>query len=86
MTVKAVAKLSPTPVGANFETTKEWIELKQWKAKALKAVGLQAWLLGFEQKVSDQWVSWGGQLMLITWQEPKTNAPIKTLVAGHTQW
>ena len=59
VTVKAVAKLSPTPVGANFDTVKEWLEMKQWKAKPLKSLGPQTWLIGFEHKVPDQWVSWG---------------------------
>eukprot|EP00435_Cladocopium_sp_Y103_P020572 s3888_g5.t1 len=85
VTIKAVARMSPTPLGADYEAIKNWIAERKWKAKPIESLGPQTWLIGFEQKITDQWVSWGGQLMLITWEEPRVHKQVKPLVAGQTQ-
>ena len=80
--VKFTARLAPTPVGATFDTIKELIEHKQWKARPLKSLGADTWLIGFSEKVNESWISWMNKLILITWDEPRKQEVVRPVLAG----
>ena len=80
--IKFTAKLAPTPLGVTFETVKELIDTKQWKARPIKPLGAQAWLLGFAEKVDESWISWNEKMLLLTWDIEKKQKELQTVLAG----
>lgn len=80
--IKFTAKLAPTPLGATFETIKELIDTKQWKARPIKPLGAQAWLLGFAEKSDESWISWNEKMLLLTWDTQKKQKDVQTVLAG----
>ena len=80
--VTVVAKLSPIPVGAGMEDVKKWLKLIGWKAKPIRPLRQDAWLLGFEGKIEDQFVKWGETTMLLTWLPDRKETHKSHIIAG----
>ena len=80
--IKFTAKLAPTPLGVTFETVKELIETKKWKARPIKPLGAQAWLLGFAEKIEESWISWNEKMLLLSWDSEKKDKGVQMVLAG----
>ena len=80
--VVVVAKLSPTPVGASMDDIKKWIKLIGWKAKPMRPIKPDTWLLGFEEKIEDQFIKWGESTMLLTWLPDRKDLKKQVVIAG----
>lgn len=80
--VTVVAKLSPTPVGAGMDDVKKWVKLIGWKAKPMRPIKQDTWLLGFEERIEDQFVKWGDSTMLLTWLPDRKDYQKQVVIAG----
>lgn len=80
--IKFTAKLAPTPLGATYDTIKMLIETKKWQARPIKPLGAQAWLLGFEEKIDESWISWNEKMLLLSWDVQKKQKDVQTVLAG----
>lgn len=69
-------------MGVTFETIKELIELKGWKARPIKPLGAQAWLLGFAERIDESWISWNEKMLLLTWDAEKKQKDVLPVLAG----
>ena len=83
--VTIVAKLSPTPVGASMDDLKKWLKQLGWKAKPIRPLKQDTWLLGFEEQIDDQFVKWGDATMLLTWLPDRHDMQSKVIIAGDVQ-
>ena len=77
-----IAKLTPTPVGANAADVRNWLKQMKWPAKPLKPMGKDTWILGFSSQIDDQFVKWGESLMLLTWIPNKQQMRNQPIIAG----
>ena len=82
--VEWVAKIVPTPVGANFEDVKKFLQEMKWQARPLKALGSQAWLIGAPNKFDASFGRWNDQVLLIHWLPKKNAQNPKIIVASHS--
>ena len=80
--VTVVAKLSPTPVGASMDDIKKWLKQIGWKAKPMRPLKQDTWLLGFEERIEDQFVKWGDSTMLLTWLPDRKDFQKQVVIAG----
>eukprot|EP00438_Fugacium_kawagutii_P000084 Skav218698 [mRNA] locus=scaffold1346:239565:244640:+ [translate_table: standard] len=77
-----VAKVTPTPAGASLDEVQKWITQNKWKAKAMRQIAVQTWLIGFSSKIDECWADWNGQTILISWMPPRNEKPLNPMVAG----
>eukprot|EP00438_Fugacium_kawagutii_P031939 Skav201880 [mRNA] locus=scaffold550:187977:193148:- [translate_table: standard] len=80
-----MARLEPTPVGASQDALREWLDSMKLAAKPIRPIGHKAWLVGFQDKPSEQWYTWNGNMMLLSFYKDKENVPTKPIVAGSTK-
>lgn len=77
-----MAKLNPTPVGVSQDELRKWLEQAKLQAKPIKPLGRQTWLLGFAKKTDEQWWTWNGQLMMLTFLPTRDAQNAKPVVAS----
>eukprot|EP00435_Cladocopium_sp_Y103_P007880 s727_g2.t1 len=80
--VNFTARIAPTPVGATFESVKDLVTQKAWKARPIKPIGSDTWLLGFETKTDESWFSWNGKMVLLSWEPEPKKRFVKPVIAG----
>eukprot|EP00435_Cladocopium_sp_Y103_P020001 s186_g4.t2 len=80
--VNFTARIAPTPVGATFESVKDLLTQKSWKARPIKPIGADTWLVGFEIKPDESWFSWNGKMVLLSWEPEPKKRFVKTVIAG----
>ena len=74
-------KITPVPLGATFEHIQKWLDLQQWKAKPLRSLSSQVWLIASDVKIEDQFAQWNGETLLVKPLLPKQNR-LPVIVAG----
>ena len=80
--VDYLAKLCPTPLGASMDDVKKWIKGMGWQARPIKPLGSETWLLGLTEKIDDQFVQWGDNMMLLSWLPNKRHEKSQAILAG----
>lgn len=77
-----IAKIAPLPLGVIQESLKTWLTQAGLQAKPLKPFGSKAWLLGFQEKIQEQWLSWNNTVVLIEWAQEKKLQHAPPVLAG----
>eukprot|EP00438_Fugacium_kawagutii_P031367 Skav216013 [mRNA] locus=scaffold833:322754:339518:+ [translate_table: standard] len=62
---KHMFKLSPTPVGATGAELTQFFTTAKMKAKPIRALNATTWLCASESKISDNFLTWNGNKLLV---------------------
>ena len=58
-------KITPVPLGATFDHIQKWLDLQKWKAKPLRSLSSQVWLIAADSKIEEQFAHWNGETLLV---------------------
>ena len=74
-------KITPVPLGATFDHIQKWLDSQKWKAKPLRSLSSQVWLITADAKIEDEFAHWNGETLLIKPLVPRQARP-PVIVAG----
>ena len=81
--IKWLYKISPIPVAATHTDIKEWLKGQLWKAKPIKALGSNMWLIGSTEQQDQSFMNWNGHSILVKEVNQQKNVKSSPVVAGH---
>ena len=61
------------------------VEAVRLEGQTIRPLKQDTWLLGFEEKIDDQFVRWGDATMLLTWLPDRHDMQSKVIIAGDVQ-
>lgn len=77
-----LAKVSPTPVGATADNLREWLKAQGLRGKPVRALNTSTWLISTVERVSQQFLTWHGNSVLLTPIQSRIEKTRPTVMAG----
>ncbi len=75
-------KLTPVPIGVTHEQVTKWMENQTWRAKPIRALANDTWLIAAEEQLEVEFAAWNSQTILVkAIQKRANNTPV--IVAGN---
>ena len=74
-------KITPVPLGATFDHIQKWLDMQKWKAKPVRSLSNQAWIVAADVPIEEQFAQWNGETLLVKPILPKRDRQ-PVIVAG----
>lgn len=74
-------KITPVPLGATFDHIQKWLDLQKWKAKPVRSLSNQVWIVAADAPIEAQFAQWNGETLLVKPILPKRDRQ-PVIVAG----
>eukprot|EP00434_Breviolum_minutum_P018580 symbB.v1.2.016388.t1/scaffold1246.1/size129174/5 len=58
-------KITPVPLGATFDHIQKWLDLQKWKAKPVRSLSNQVWIVAADAPIEEQFAQWNGETLLV---------------------